>query len=281
LYCIYFGAAPALLVIYLVKTKRDLMEYKNIKVSVEGKVGWIEYNRPPRNAFNWEMLREVPAALEAFLKDSQIRVIVFASAIEKYFSTGADLRVFDGIDTKSMGEWVSICHDLVTQMRRAKKPLLAAIHGIAIGGGLEMVLHCDIRFASADARLGQPEISIGFIPPVGATQALVRLIGRPRAIRYLYEGTLVSSEEALAMGLVDLIYPPEQLHEEVQTYANSLAQKPAQALAAIRRSITEGGAMSFDEGLKLEYEIAEKLAGTEDFSEGIRAFLEKREPKWD
>jgi enoyl-CoA hydratase/carnithine racemase len=257
------------------------MNCQHIRTRITDRVGWIEYNKPPINAFNWEMLREVPAVLEEFLKDPQIRVIVFASAIDKYFSAGADLRVFDGIDTKSMGEWVSICHDLVTQMRQAKKPLLAAIHGIATGGGLEMVLHCDIRFASADARLGQPEINIGFIPPVGATQALVRLIGRPRAIRYLYEGTLVSVEEALAMGLVDLIYPPEQLREEVQIYANSLAQKPAQALAAIRRTITEGGAMSFAEGLKLEYEIAEKLAGTKDFSEGIRAFLEKREPKWD
>jgi len=143
-----------------------------------------------------------------------------------------------------------------------------------------MVLHCDIRFAATNARLGQPEINIGFIPPVGTTQALVRLIGRPRAIRYLYEGTLVSAEEALAMGLIDLIYPPEQLHEEVQTYAKSLAQKPAQALSAIRRTITEGGAISFEEGMKIEYESALKLSGTKDFSEGIRAFLEKREPKW-
>jgi enoyl-CoA hydratase/carnithine racemase len=166
-------------------------------------------------------------------------------------------------------------------MRRANQPLLAAIRGVAVGGGLEMVLHCDIRFAATDARLGQPEINIGFIPPVGTTQSLVRLLGRPRAIRYLYEGTLVSAEEALDMGLVDLIYPSARLHEEIQAYANSLAQKPAQALAAIRRTITEGGAISFEEGMKIEYESAVKRADTKDFSEGIRAFLEKREPDWD
>jgi enoyl-CoA hydratase/carnithine racemase len=96
----------------------------------------------------------------------------------------------------------------------------------------------------------------------------------------LYEGTLVSAEEALAMGLVDLIYPPGRLHEEVQSYAESLAQKPAKALAAIRQTITEGGAMSFEEGLKIECEAAVKLSGTKDFSEGIRAFLEKRKPNW-
>ena len=257
------------------------MNYQYLNILTKDRVGWIEFNRPPINAFNWEMLREVPSALEVLLNDPHVRVIVFASAIEKYFSTGADLRVYDGIDTKGMREWVSICHGLVTQMRRANKPLLAAIRGIAVGGGLEMGLHCDIRFAAADARLGQPEINIGFIPPVGTTQSLVRLLGRPRAIRYLYEGTLVSAKEALAMGLVDLVYPSERLHEEVQVYANSLAQKPTQALTAIRHTIIEGGEISFEEGMKIEYESAVKLADTRDFSEGIRAFLEKREPDWD
>ena len=256
------------------------MNYKYLKVRNENQVGWIEYNRPPINSFNWDKLREVPAALDDLLIDSQVRVIVFASANEKYFSTGADLKVFDGIGTEGMAEWVSICHGLVNKMRQADKPLLAAINGVAAGGGLEMVLHCDIRFAAADARLGQPEINIGFIPPVGTTQALARLIGRSRAIRYLYEGTLVSAEEALSMGLVDIIYPPERLHEKVQTYAESLAQKPARALAAIRRTITEGGAVSFDKGLKIEYKTAVTLSGTKDFSEGIRAFLEKRKPRW-
>jgi len=257
------------------------MDYQYLKVRIENRVGWLEYNRPPINAFNWEMLREMPAALDDLQKELQVRVIVVASAIEEYFNTGADVRMFDGIDKNGISEWVTICHSIVSLMRRSEKPLLAAIRGVAIGGGLEMVLHCDIRFAASNARLGQPEINIGYIPPVGATQALVRLIGRPRALKYLYDGALVSADEALAMGLVDLIFPSEQLHDEVQAYAESLAQKPADALAAIRRTITEGGGMSFDDGLKLEFETAVNLAGSKDFSEGTRAFLEKREPKWE
>ena len=260
---------------------KSLMNYQYLCVRTRDRVGWLEYNNPPINAFNWEMLREVPSALQALLDEPQVRVVVFASAIEKYFSVGADLKLFDGIGSKGMAEWVSICHGLVSKMRRALKPLLAAIHGTAAGGGLEMVLHCDIRFAAADARLGQPEINIGFIPPVGTTQALARLLGRARANRYLYEGTMVSADEALSMGLIDIIYPPEQLREKVRHYAETLAQKPAEALAAIRHTITEGGAMSFDEGLKIEYESAVKLAGTKDFSEGIRAFLDKRKPEWE
>jgi enoyl-CoA hydratase len=259
---------------------KSLMKYQYLCVRTEEHVGWLEYNHPPINAFNWEMLREVPTALQVLLDDPQVRVIVFASALEKYFSVGADLRVFDGIAEQGMAEWISICHGLVAKMRKANKPLLAAIHGTAAGGGLEMVLHCDIRFAATDARLGQPEINIGFIPPVGTTQALARLLGRPRALRYLYEGTLVSADEALKMGLVDLIYPPDRMRKEVQTYAASLAQKPTETLAAIRQTITQGGALSFDEGLKIEYESAVKLASTKNFSEGIRAFLEKRKPNW-
>jgi len=257
------------------------MNYQYLKVRTKDRVGWIEYNRPPINNFNWEMLHEVPAALETLLKDPKVRVIVFASAIEKYFSTGAEIRVFDRISMKGMEKWISTCHTFVSQMRQARKPLLAAVRGIAASGGLEIVLHCDIRFAAADARLGHPEINIAFIPTVGATQALIRLLGRPRALRFLYEGNLVSAEEAHAMGLVDLICSSERIHEEVQAYASLLAQKPAGALAAIRRTITEGGTVPFDEGLKIEFESALKLAGTKDFSEGISAFLEKREPTWD
>lgn len=257
------------------------MNFKYLKVRIDDRVGWLEYNFPPINAFNWDMLREVPSGLQALLDEPKVRVVVFASAIEKYFSVGADLKVFDDIGSKGMADWVSICHGLVNKMRSSRKPLFAAIHGTAAGGGLEMVLHCDIRFAAADARLGQPEINIGFIPPVGTTQALARLLGRPRAIRYLYEGTMVSAKDALSMGLIDVIYPPEQLREKVSHYAEALAQKPAEALAAIRRTITEGGALSFEEGLKIEYESAVRLAGTKDFSEGISSFLEKRKPEWE
>ncbi len=257
------------------------MNYQYLRLGIKDRVGWIEYNRPPINSFNWEMLHEVPTALAALLKDPKVRVIVFASAIEKYFSTGAEIRIFDRISIKGIKEWISICQGLVSQMHQARKPLLAAIRGIAASGGLEIVLHCDIRFAAADARLGHPEINIAFIPTVGTTQALIRLLGRPRALRFLYEGDLVSAEEAQTMGLVDLIYPPERLHEEIQAYASSLAQKPARALAAIRRTITEGGTVPFDEGLKIEFESAIKLAGTKDFLEGISAFLEKRKPIWD
>ena len=214
--------------------------HDSLRVTVQNQVGWIEYNRAPVNAFNWEMLREVPQALERLLADAAVRVVVFGSALEKYFSTGADLRVFQAMNGSDIGQWVDLCHSLVRRMRASPKPLLAAIHGTAVGGGLEIVLHCDVRFASSNALLGQPEVNIAFIPPVGATQALGRLLGRPRALRLLYDGTLLSAEEAHAIGLVDVVVAAERLREEVQDYAEGLARKPARALAAIRRCITVG-----------------------------------------
>jgi len=152
---------------------------------------------------------------------------------------------------------------------------------MAVGGGLELTFHCDFRFAAEDAKLGQPEIAIGFIPPVGTTQALARLIGRPQAIKFLYDGDILSAVSALKIGLVDELHPAEDLRSYVQSYAEGLAQKPAKALAAIRRCITLGGGMTFEDGLEYEIHQAAALAGTPDFVEGVKAFLEKRDPKWE
>lgn len=257
------------------------MAYAHLRVHRADGVGWLEYHRLPRNAFDWEMLHEVPVALTELLMAADVRVIVIASAVDRYFSSGADLTVFQGMTQERLATWVKTCHSLVRQMRAAHKPLLAAIHGTAVGGGLEIVLHCDVRFAAHDAKLGQPEVNIGFIPPVGGTQALARLLGRPRALRLLYEGGLVSAPEAREIGLVDLVVAAEDLRASVRDYALALARKPAPTLAAIRRCITEGLEASFEEGLQIEYEAAVELAGHRNFAEGVDAFLAKRTPTWE
>lgn len=243
-------------------------------------VRWIEFNRPKVNAFNRQMVDETYVAIEQAVEDPAVRVIVIASAIEGYLSAGADLNAFKGISVEGMRQWVTQCHGIARLLRTSPKPLLAAVNGTAVGGGLEMTLHCDVRFAAADARLGQPEIKIAFIPPIATTQALARLIGRSRAIRYLYEGRMVPAAEALAWGLIDEIVAPEKLREHVQAYADELSAKSASALAAIRRTITLGGGMTFDDGMALELEEAAALAATPDFAEGVDAFLSKRAPQW-
>lgn len=256
-------------------------EPNHVRVTVTNHVGWLEFDRGPVNAFEWTMVRQVREALTHLAARPDVRVIVLASAIEKYYSAGADLETFRGIDETGMSAWCDIVHDIVHQLRSAATPVLAAINGVAVGGGLEMALHCDLRFAAADARLGQPEVNINFIPPVGATQALVRLIGRPAALKYLYDGALLDAEGALAIGLIDEIVEPGLLREAVQTYAESLCDKPPEALAAIRRCINHGGGSRFEEGLQVERSEAVALATTANFAEGVRAFLDKRTPDWE
>jgi enoyl-CoA hydratase/carnithine racemase len=257
------------------------MSYEHLKVHQAEGIGWLEYNRAPRNAFNWEMLREVPLALGALLGAAEVRVIVIASAVDRYFSTGADLATFQGMTRAELAAWVDTCHALVRQLRASRKPLLAAINGTAVGGGLEMVLHCDVRFAADDARLGQPEINIGFIPPVGGTQALARLLGRSQALRLLYEGELICAQDALRVGLVDVLVAPGELRARVLAYARDLARKPAATLAAIRRCVTDGLDVPFETGLRIERDAAIELAGHPNFAEGVSAFLAKRAPQWE
>lgn len=253
---------------------------RDVETEIVGGVAWLRYARPPVNAFTQAMVAEVHRSLQRLMDDSAVRVIVMASAVERYFSAGADLQEFAGIGREGMRQWGRDCHAIARLLQRSPKPLLAAINGTAVGGGLEMTLHCDLRFAGASARLGQPEIKIAFIPPIAATQALVRLIGRPRAIRYLYDGALHDADEALVMGLVDEVVPDDKLTAHVQSYAETLAEKPAAALAAIRRTVTLGGGMTFEDGLAYELETVAELAATADFDEGVSAFLEKRPPRW-
>jgi enoyl-CoA hydratase/carnithine racemase len=239
-----------------------------------GRVGWIEYARPPVNAFNWEMLAAVQPALERHLADTEVRTIVFASAVDRFFSVGADVRLLAGFDRDDAERWVGLCHSLVQAMRAARKPLIAAISGTAVGGGLEIAMNCDVRFASRTSRFGQPEIAIGFIPPVGATQNYARLIGPAAALRFLYDGRLLSAGDAFQLGIISEICDDPRL--EAGEYATQLAEKPAEALGAIRRCIVEGADLPFEEGLAIEREEAVRLVGTADYREGTRAFIEKR-----
>jgi len=226
------------------------------------------------------MLGEVLHGLETLLADDGVRVIALGSTNSRYFSAGADLKEFVGLGRSGMRRWAAAGHGIARLLRASNKPLLAAIAGTAVGGGLEMTLHCDLRFAGETARFGQPEINIGFIPPIATTQALVRLIGRPQAIRYLYDGAMMNAEQALAIGLVDELVPDDEIAAHVQAYGETLAAKPALALASIRQTITLGGSMNFESGLAMELDHVVNLAGTADFEEGIDAFLNKRKPVW-
>lgn len=256
------------------------MAFEFIDLEIKQAVGWFRFNRPPVNAVNREMLGEMIAGIEDLDANPDAKVIVIASALDRYFNAGADIEAFKAAGSAGMRGWLDQTYALASTVRAASKPVLVAINGVAVGGGLEMSLHADLRFAADDARLGQPEINIALIPPVAGTQGLVRLVGRSNAFRILYGGELVGAAEALDMGLVDFVSPATQLEDDVQTYAETLAKKPANALAAIRRCLIDGGGETFEAGMAVERKQAEALADHPNFEEGIAAFLEKRKPIW-
>jgi enoyl-CoA hydratase/carnithine racemase len=256
------------------------MSYEFLRVHSEGPVGWLEYNRPPRNAFHQAMIGECLQAFAELGGDPSVRAIVVASALDDYFSVGADLAIFGSLGPGGMAQWIAQVHNLARAVHRSAKPMLAAIRGVAVGGGLEMALHCDVRFAAQDARFGLPEVNINFIPPVGTTLSLPRLLGRHGAIRFLYDGEMVDARRALEIGLVDELAPPAELRARVQAYGEALAGKPPEVLAAIRRCIRDGLELDFEAALALEQETVLELARTENFREGVAAFLAKRKPVW-
>ena len=253
------------------------MTPKYIRLEERHSVGWFLFDRAPVNAVDWDMLDELGPAFQELTNRPNVRVIVLASNLEKYFSAGA---AFSGVAPERMKKWVEQTHELTRQIREAPQPVIAAIKGIAVGGGLEMSLHADLRFAETGARLGQPEINIAFIPPVGGTQGLVRLVGRSNAFQILYGGELIDAQKALSIGLVDFICESGKLEEEVQAYAERLAQKPANALAAIRRCLIDGGSTTFEEGLSIEKAQANNLSEHPNFQTGVDAFLKKHKPTW-
>ena len=256
------------------------MSYEHLRVRSEGPLGWLEFNRPPRNAFHQPMVREVLEALLALRADPAVRVIALGSALDESFSVGADLAAFAALGPGGMAQWVAHVHDIARALHHSSKPLLAAIHGTAVGGGLEMTFHCDVRFAADDARLGLPEVNINFLPPIATTLSLPRLLGLHGAIRFLYEGVAVDAARAREIGLVDEVVPRAGLRARVQGYGEALAAKPPEVLAAIRRCIREGLALDFEAALALEQETVLELARSENFREGVAAFLAKRKPVW-
>lgn len=252
----------------------------HIVTEVTSGVAWLRFDRPRVNAFDRQMLNEAELAFDSLLASPEARVIVLGSTNPKYFSAGADLETFRDISSDGMREWITVCHRLAAKIRTGPKPVLACLHGIAVGGGLEMALHADRRFASHDVQLGQPEINIGFVPPVAGTQALVRLVGRSAAYKMLYTGELLDAEAALDMGVVDEIHELCKVETAVQEFGEMIASKPANALAAIRQCVASGGDTTMTQGMEIEQREANALAEHPNFREGIEAFLERRSPKW-
>ncbi len=258
------------------------MTYDNILVAVEGPLTIITINRERvRNALNQATIAEIHTALRAFEIDASQRVAIITGAGDRAFAAGADiteLQVLPGADAAR--RFSEAAHDLGLFMRQMTRPIIAAINGYALGGGLELALSCDMRIAAETAMFGQPEINLGIIPGWGGTQRLPRLIG-PSAARLLcMTGDMIPAEEALRLGLVERVVPTSSLMDEARALAMKIAAKAPLAIAAIKQAINRGLDMPLAEGCMYEAALFGAVAATDDAKEGTTAFLEKRQPTW-
>jgi enoyl-CoA hydratase/carnithine racemase len=251
-----------------------------VSFHADGPLGFITLDDPPANSYDLHVMTEFAGAVdEAMAGDAH--VVVVRSANPKFFSAGADVKKFLDGDVEANMEMIRVSQAAFRQMAGARQLFIAHIAGHALGGGLEITLACDIRLASSgNYKLGTPEVTLGLLPGNGGTQRLTRLIGPSRAMELLVTGRTFGVEEAVAIGLLAAVYDADEADARVREYAERLASGPALAIAAIKRCVHEGGGESLADGLALEAELIEQLFRSQDASEGLHAFVEKRTPEF-
>lgn len=256
------------------------MTYKHLLIDREDNVAVLTINRPEKyNALNDEVVAEISSAMDELGADDEVRAIVITGAGDKAFISGADVGMLRDLETS---------RDAVANSRRGQamtlkvenlaKPVIAAINGFALGGGLELAMACDIRLASDTARLGQPEVGLGLNPGYGGTQRLPRLVGKGMAKLLILTGDMIEAHEALRIGLVEKVVPQAELVDEAKALATKLATMPPLTLAACKGAINLGLEVDLERGLSIESLEFGVLSTTEDYQEGTSAFLEKRKP---
>jgi enoyl-CoA hydratase len=239
-------------------------------------VATITINRPDKhNALNAEVRTAFMAALASLDADPAVRVAIVTGAGQKSFVSGADIGEFQS--RTAVDQFThSRCGTIYSAAAAFKKPLIAAINGYCLGGGCELALACDIRIASDTARFGQPEVNLGLIPGGGGTQRLARLVGVGQAFRLISSGEMIPAGEALQIGLVEEVVPPDQLMARAGALARSIAAKSPLALKLIKEAIQASLETPLSEGLRLETALLAVAFASADKDEGVRAFLEKR-----
>ena len=251
--------------------------YETLHSSIEGPVATVTLNRPKvLHALNAQTFDELEDVFRMHAADPVVRVILLTGSGERAFAAGADISELAATDALS-GERLALRGQFVFRsIETCGKPVVACINGFALGGGCELALACTLRLASENARLGQPEVKLGLVPGYGGTQRLPRLVGPAAALKLLLTGEIITAQEALRIGLVDVVVVPGELMARARVLALQMAAQAPLAVAGCIEAVHRGAALSLDEALALEASIFGKLSASEDKREGVRAFLEKR-----
>jgi len=258
-----------------------MSDYQAITHAVAEHVATITLNRPDvHNAMNEAMRRDLTRCFEAIAVDEDVKVVVVTGAGERAFSAGADIREFVEPLVPVRFREQRRRLDFRQAMDRCWQPIIAAVNGFALGGGLELALACDIRIAAVGATLGLTEVNLAIIPGGGGTQRLPRLIGRGKALEMILTGARIPADEALRIGLVERVVPAGEALKAATELARTMAAKAPVALRYAKEAVVKGLELPLADGLRLEGDLSTLLRTTEDRLEGAKAFLEKRAPRW-
>jgi enoyl-CoA hydratase len=257
------------------------MNYNNLIFDQKKNIAFITINRPDKlNALNKETLNEITRVFEEVENNESIRGIIITGSGEKAFVAGADILEISTLDNISGTEFALEGQEVFNKIERCSKPVIAAVNGFALGGGCELALACHVRYASDNAKFGQPEVNLGIIPGFGGTQRLSRIIGKGRALELLMSGNMVDAQEAYRIGLVNKVISQSELMAESEKLLQTILEKGPYAVSMIIEAVNEGLDKKLSTSLEVEANLFGQTCATEDMLEGTSAFLEKRNPNF-
>ncbi len=263
-----------------------MAERQYVKLAVEDRIATLTIDHPPANAFNAQTISDLGGAFDEAESNPDVRVIIITGAGQFAFVAGADINEIKAqVDAYKAGqpfnrELIQQGQQLFNKIEASSKPVIAAINAVCLGGGMELAMACHIRIASDTARFGQPEVNLGLLPAWGGTARLPRLVGRGKAIELILTGDLITAQEAARLNLVNKVVPAGQVVKTAQDLAKKICSKSGVAVAAILEAIHHGMESNLVDALKREQDKFAALAATEDGFEGLSAFLQKRQPKF-
>lgn len=258
-----------------------MTQFQFLSISTEDGVSFLSINRPPVNALGTQLLGELEQATDELNAEPKTKVIVIVSAIPNVFIAGVDLKEMASLTTpEEIAKVIQKGQKVFNKIENSEKPVIAAIHGACVGGGQELVLACHLRIASDRTRFAQPEITLGIIPGFGGSQRLPRVVGPSRAAELILTGDLITPQEALRIGLVNRVVSDGSLIKAAREMGKKISRHGLPAIRAAMRAMRQGLDKNLEEGMSIEEAEFRTLIPTHDMREGIRAFLEKRQPKF-
>jgi enoyl-CoA hydratase/carnithine racemase len=258
-----------------------MSELQFVKTEIKDRMAILTIDHPPANAFNGQTMADLNAAFRKVHEDAAVKAIIITGAGTRFFVAGADIKELAAAGAQGQGRaMIEFGQATFAMIEASRKPVIAAVNGVCLGGGMELFLSCHMRIVSSAARMGQPEINLGIIPGWGGTQRLTRQIGVAKAMEIILTGDMLDAAEAYRLGLVNKVVEPDKVLDEARALAAKIVSKGSLAIGASVKAMHEGLQMPLVDGLKLEVDEMVALLGSNDAREGFIAFTEKRTPKF-